>query len=730
MAAYPFKQIEAKWQAHWESQATFRVPDKLDTSKPKYYVLDMFPYPVGRRAARRPSRGLHGVRHRRALQAHARVQRAAPDGLGRVRAAGRAVRDQDRHASARSRRERNVNRFREQLKSLGFSYDWDREVDTTDPGYYKWTQWIFLQLFERGLAYQEEVPVWWCPELGTSLANEEVIDGKSEVGGFAVRAPAAAPVGAEDHRVRRRAARRTSTASTGRAARRRCSATGSAAAKAPRSTSPSTATPARRCASSRRGPTRCSARPTWCSRPSTSSSRKLTTPSTARRGRRVSRRGVAQERAASARSSQKEKTGVFTGALRHQPGQRASTIPIWIADYVLAGYGTGAIMAVPGARPARLRVRAEIRLARRSARCSRRPTSTARARGRGDGVVDQQRLLERQERRASESRDDRVARARGQRRAARQLQAARLAVLAAALLGRAVPDRVRRRQAASRARRASCPCGCPSSRTSSRAARRKAPLAKAGAWLETVDAEDRQDGAPRDEHDAAVGRLVLVLPALHRPARTTSALIDPALEKYWLPVDLYVGGAEHAVLHLLYARFWHKVLYDAGVVSTPEPFMKLVHQGMILGELEFTVNGERVAEEHVEKQGDRFVLRDDPTVTVEARAHKMSKARGNVVNPDEIVARLRRRRVPALRDVHGAARASEAVEHARRRGHAPVPEPRVAARRRRRRRRRRQRAGARRRGADARASSGSCTRRSRRSPKTSRRCASTRRSRR
>ena len=116
-------------------------------------------------------------------------------------------------------------------------------------------------------------------------------------------------------------------------------------------------------------------------------------------------------------------------------------------------------------------------------------------------------------------------------------------------------------------------------------------------------------------------------------------LIDPALEKYWMPVDLYVGGSEHAVLHLLYARFWHKALYDAGVVSTPEPFLKLVHQGMILGELEFTVNGERVGEEQVEKQGDRFVLRDDPKVTVEARAYKMSKSRGNVVNPDEIVAR-------------------------------------------------------------------------------------------
>jgi leucyl-tRNA synthetase len=117
-------------------------------------------------------------------------------------------------------------------------------------------------------------------------------------------------------------------------------------------------------------------------------------------------------------------------------------------------------------------------------------------------------------------------------------------------------------------------------------------------------------------------------------------LVDPELEKYWLPVDLYIGGSEHAVLHLLYARFWHKVLYDAGIVSTPEPFLKLIHQGTILGELEYTVNGERVAEDLVEKQGDRFVLRDRPEVAVDARAYKMSKSRGNVVNPDEVVERF------------------------------------------------------------------------------------------
>ena len=183
MAAYRFSQIESKWQAYWDSKATFRVPEKIDTSKPKYYVLDMFPYPSGD--------GLH-VGHPEGYTASdivARYKRMRGfnvlhpmgwDAFG-LPAEQYALKT---GTHPRITTERNIKRFREQLKSLGFSYDWQREINTTDPGYYKWTQWIFKQLFDRGLAYQEELPVWWCPELGTTLANEEVIDGKSEVGGF------------------------------------------------------------------------------------------------------------------------------------------------------------------------------------------------------------------------------------------------------------------------------------------------------------------------------------------------------------------------------------------------------------------------------------------------------------------------------------------------------------------------------------------------------------------
>ncbi len=179
MAAYPFNDIEKKWQTYWDEHKTFRTPDEVDTSKPKYYVLDMFPYPSGA--------GLHVghpegytatdivARHKRMKDFNV-MHPIGWDAFG-LPAEQYALKT---GTHPRTTTERNIERFRQQLKSLGFSYDWDREVDTTDPAYYKWTQWIFWKLFERGLAYQAEIPVWWCDEMGTTLANEEVIDGKSQ----------------------------------------------------------------------------------------------------------------------------------------------------------------------------------------------------------------------------------------------------------------------------------------------------------------------------------------------------------------------------------------------------------------------------------------------------------------------------------------------------------------------------------------------------------------------
>ena len=305
------------------------------------------PVPVGRGPPRRPSRGLHGDRHRRALQAHARLRRAAPDGLGRVRPAGRAVRDQDRHAPDAITTRRTSPTSSASSRCSASATTGRARSTPPIPSYVRWTQWIFLQLFERGLAYQAEIPVNWCPELGTVLANEEVIDGKSERGGHPVVRAAAAPVDAADHGVRRSAGATISTGSTGpRPSRSR--STGSAAARAPRSTSaidghrPSTLTVF-------------TTRPDTLlrrhlhgarARASARSRRHRPAQQRDRRGLSVRRSVAKQERPRSHRAREDQDRRLHR-RVRASTRSPATSVPIWIADYVLAAYGTGAIMAVP-----------------------------------------------------------------------------------------------------------------------------------------------------------------------------------------------------------------------------------------------------------------------------------------------------------------------------------------------------------------------------------------------
>jgi leucyl-tRNA synthetase len=637
MAAYPFKDIEAKWQAHWEAQATFRVPAKVDTSRPKYYVLDMFPYPSGE--------GLH-VGHPEGYTASdivARYKRMRGfnvlhpmgwDAFG-LPAEQYALKT---GTHPRVTTERNIKRFREQLKSLGFSYDWAREVNTTDPAYYKWTQWIFKQLFERGLAYQEELPVWWCPELGTTLANEEVIDGKSEVGGFdCVRRPLrqwvlkiteyadALLAGLDDldwpsstKEMQRNWIGRSEGAEIA------FSIYGGAVADRPGT--------ALRVFTTR--PDTLFGATYMVLAPEHELVLSLTTP--------AQRPAVDAYRDAASRKSElertelaKDKTGVFTGAYAVNP-VTGGQIPIWIADYVLAGYGTGAIMAVPGGDQRDFEFAAKfglpvIRTVEPPADFDGQTAWT------GDGTVINSGFLNGKDvAQAKAAMIDWLEReGKGERRVNYKLRdwlfsrqrywGEPFPIVFVDGKPQAVAD-------------AELPVVLPELEEFKPSGSPEGPLATAGAWLDTVDSNTgkkarRETNTMPQWAGSCWYYLRFVDPT------NDERLIDPELEKYWLPVDLYVGGSEHAVLHLLYARFWHKALYDAGVVSSREPFLKLVHQGMILGELEFTVNGERVSEEQVEKQGDRFVLRSDPNVTVEARAYKMSKSRGNVVNPDEIVAR-------------------------------------------------------------------------------------------
>ena len=655
MSAYPFKEVEARWQEYWDRNQTFRVPKDVDRSRPKYYVLDMFPYPSGD--------GLH-VGHPEGYTASdiiARYKRMRGfnvlhpigwDAFG-LPAEQYALRT---GTHPRTTTERNVARFRSQLKSLGFSYDWSREIDTTDPGYYRWTQWIFKQLFERGLAYQEEKPVWWCPELGTTLANEEVIDGKSEVGGFdCIRRP-----------LRQWVLRITAYAealleglddldwpeSTKEMQRNWIGRSEGVELEFPLvggeggirvfTTRPDTLFGATYMVLAPEHPlvdsiTTDDQRPQvedYCTAAATKSELERT-------------------------ELQKEKSGIFTGGYAINPAS-GEKIPVWVADYVLAAYGTGAIMAVPAEdeRDWEFAETYDLPIVRTV-----QPPPDHEGPWLGEGPSINSGFLNGLGVTESKAKmiDWLEAGGHGERRVNYKLRdwlfsrqrywGEPFPVIFVDDEPKTVND-------------ADLPVKLPEMDRYEPSGTAEGPLANAGDWLETIDgATGRPARRETNTMPQWAGSCWYFLRYIDPD--NEEAPVDRELESYWMPVDLYVGGAEHAVLHLLYSRFWHKVLYDAGVVSTPEPFARLVHQGMILGELEYTrfddeagrpvsakfvrsgrdtrsgaaVQRTTVGEGDVVKQGEHFVLRGDPDIRVDSRAHKMSKSRGNVVNPDEILDR-------------------------------------------------------------------------------------------
>ena len=592
--AYPFAQIEPKWQSYWLQNKTFRTPDQPDAAKPKFYALDMFPYPSGE--------GLH-VGHPEGYTATdiiCRYKRMKGfnvlhpmgwDSFG-LPAEQYAIKN---GTHPRETTYRNIDRFRQQLQAIGFSYDWDREIATTDADYYKWTQWIFLKLYERGLAYQAEVPVNWCPELGTVLANEEVIDGKSERGGHPViRKPMRQwmlKITAYAERLLKDLEevdwsesikdmqRNWIGKSEGAEVRFQVSGVGCQVDVF--TTRPDTLFGATYMVLAPEHPL----------------VDQITTV--------AQREAVAAYRTAASRKSdlertelQKEKTGVFTGAYAINP-VNGEEIPVWIADYVLWGYGTGAIMAVPAhdtrdhefAKTFNLPIRVVVQ-----------PTD-----GRDpigfvdDGVAVNSPLIDGLPTPEAKKKITNWLKERG--------------------LGEARVNYKLRDWLFSRQRYwgepfpvihvdgkpqplpvDALPVLLPDVKTYKPSGTGESPLATIADWLHTTDPVTGKP-ALRETNTMPqwAGSCWYYLRFID--PKNPGAPVDPAKEKYWMPVDLYVGGAEHAVLHLLYARFWHKVLYDCGVVSTKEPFQRLVNQGMILGE-------------------------DN---------QKMSKSRGNVVNPDNVI---------------------------------------------------------------------------------------------
>jgi len=659
---YVFRDIEAKWQAFWDENKTFKTDDS-DRSKPKYYVLDMFPYPSGS--------GLH-VGHPEGYTATdilARYKRMNGfnvlhpmgwDAFG-LPAEQYAIKT---GTHPRITTENNVKRFREQLKTLGFSYDWDREVDTTDPKYYRWTQWIFLQLFHKGLAYVAEVPVNWCPALGTVLANEEVVDGKSEIGG---------------HPVYRRPMRQWMLKITEYAER--------LLQDLDDLDWPESIKEMQRNWIGRSEGAEVTFNVkghdkhirVFTTRPDTlfgatymvlSPEHELVNQVTTADNHDAVE---AYKQAASRKSDlertelQKEKTGVFTGAFAVNP-TNGKEIPVWIADYVLATYGTGAIMAVPGhderdwefAKTFDLPIVEVID-----------GGDISEAAYSGDGKLVN-----------SESSDvslNGLSVADAKRRIIDWLEEAGI--------GEGKVNYKLRDWLFSRQRYWGEPFPVLHDPNGTTIALDESELPLRLPEMEdfkpTPVEENEQPKPPLGrapdswkfvERDGVVyTREFNTMPQWagscwyylrYIDPLNDTVFLDPEKEKYWMPVDLYVGGAEHAVLHLLYARFWHKVLFDLGHVSTVEPFQKLVNQGMILGEMEFTLyrdaNGQPISAEQVKpadleegsekgytsekisieettKKGDGFVWKEDESIRIEARAHKMSKSRGNVINPDTVV---------------------------------------------------------------------------------------------
>jgi leucyl-tRNA synthetase len=591
-AGYNPRIIEPKWQQYWETNKTFKVLD--DDSKPKFYALDMFPYPSGA--------GLH-VGHPEGYTATdivARVKRAQGYNVLHPMGWDAFGLPAEQHALDTGKHPRditktNIDNFRRQIKSLGFSYDWDREISTTDPEYYKWTQWIFLQLYKKGLAYVAEVPVNWCPALGTVLANEEVIDGKSERGGHPViRKPMRqwmlkiteyAERLLEDleeldwsesiKEMQRNWIGKSSGAEV------EFAIDGTDKTLRVFTTRPDTLF----------GATYCVMAPEheWVD--------EITTPE--------QRAAVEAYKEQAARKSDlertdlaKDKTGVFTGAYAINP-VNGKKVPIWIADYVLAGYGTGAIMAVPAHDQRDWEFAMKFGLPIIEVIEGGDVTKAAYT---GDGKHVRSDFLDGLNNEQAIAKMIEWLEANGKGRGKVTYKLRDWLFSRQRYWGEPIPILHLEDGTMKPLSEDDLPLLLPDVDEIHPSGTGESPLANVTEWVNTIDPETGMK-ARRETNTMPQWAGSCWYYIRYIDPHNKERLVDPELARKWLPVDLYVGGAEHAVLHLLYARFWHKVLYDIGVVPTKEPFQKLVNQGMILG-----TNNE-----------------------------KMSKSRGNVVNPDDIV---------------------------------------------------------------------------------------------
>ena len=662
---YDPRSIEPKWQARWRETRVFR--SEIDASKPKFYVLDMFPYPSGA--------GLH-VGHPKgyiATDVISRYKRMRGfnvlhpmgwDAFG-LPAEQYAI---ETGTHPRETTRKNIENFRRQFQALGTDYDWSREIDTTDPGYVRWTQWIFRKLYEKDLAYIAEVPVNWCPALGTVLANEEIIDGKSERGGHPVTR---IPMRQWMLRITRYADRLIEDLDD--------VDWPEAIKKMQRD---------------------------WVGRsvgamiffevpdhPGTRIEVFTTRPDTlfgatymvlAPEHPLVKKITTAEQRAAvetyveqAARRSERarlaethDKSGAFTGAVAAHPvtGER---IPIWIADYVLAGYGSGAVMAVPGhdSRDYEFARRFDLPIVEVVAGGDLEKEAFVE-----DGVNVNSGFLDGLETPAAKKRMTEWLTAHGKGEATVNYKLRDWLFSRQRYWGEPFPVIHLDDGTTKLLPESDLPVLLPELEDFRPSGEFEPPLARARDWIDVTDSETGQR-ARRDANTMPQWAGSCWYYLRFCDPHNTEAPWSREAEGYWMPVDLYVGGAEHAVLHLLYSRFWHKVLYDLEMVHTKEPFQKLLNPGMILGysyryyddnltddpaanPQAFPSSEVRQAEEAMvhERTGVPLRARWVPAkdvrwsedgvpmhpeldgLVLEEVTEKMSKSRGNVVNPDEVIA--------------------------------------------------------------------------------------------
>jgi leucyl-tRNA synthetase len=626
--------IEPKWQNVWEDRASFRAPtDPAElAARPKYYILDMFPYPSGAGLHVGHPEGYTGtdvLARLKRMQGYNVLHPMGWDAFGLP--AERAALRENIHPAVIT--QRNVDNFRRQIKRLGFSYDWDREVSTATPDYYRWTQWIFLKLYERGLAYVAEMPVNWCPALGTVLANEEVKDGKYVETGdpverrnmqqWMLRITAYAerlladldgldwPDGVKDMQ-RNWIGKSIGAEITFHLPEMARIGGVTSASFEVFTTRPDTLFGATYCVLSPEHP--------------------LVAQITAPAQRAAVEAYVAEAKSKVEGGADDTKTGVYTGtdALHPVTGER---LPIWIADYVLMGYGHGAIMAVPAHDERDHAFAKAFGLPIREVISGGDDVQTSAHVGDGRAVNSQ--FLDGLEVEAAKARMIEWLEANGKGTARVQYRLRDWLFSRQRYWGEPMPIVWLEDGTAMPIPADQLPVALPPVDEYKPTADGRPPLARAGDdWLLVKLPDGRVGRRETNTMPQWAGSCWYYLRFLD-PKNEREAWSRES-EQYWMPVDLYVGGVEHAVLHLLYARFWHKVLYDCGLVHTTEPFQRLFNQGMILAYSYQDARGKYYHPSDVEERDGVPVLRATGE-RLTSQIEKMSKSRLNVVSPDEVI---------------------------------------------------------------------------------------------